>query len=78
MQLSKKISNMWKNIEKLKLSQHKEEQTVWCQNQVIILQSFHRKFDVGYRSEKPLLLLNKTVYLGLSRLESSERLMYEF
>ena len=43
MQLSKKIWNMCKNIEKLKLSKHKEEQTIWCQNQVIILQSFYQK-----------------------------------
>ena len=33
------------------LSQQKEEETIWCQNQIIILQSFLQKF-ISNRNEK--------------------------
>ena len=34
---------MLENIEILNLVQEKEEETIWCQNQTIILQSFSQK-----------------------------------
>ena len=36
----KKSMEMWENIETLNLSKQKEEETIWRQNQIIILQSF--------------------------------------
>ena len=38
-----KNMEMLENIEILNLSQQKEEETIWCQNQIIILQSFSQK-----------------------------------
>ena len=35
-----KLWKMLENIEILNLSQQKEEETIWCQNQIIMLQSF--------------------------------------
>ena len=40
MQFLKKLWKMLGNIDKLSLSQMKEEETIWCQSQIIILQSF--------------------------------------
>ena len=40
------LEKIMKNVRKhrdIKLSQHKEEETIWCQNQIIILQSFSQK-----------------------------------
>ena len=52
MQFLEKLWKMWENIEMLLiLSQNKEEETVWCQNQIIILQSFSQKMPC-YRNEK--------------------------
>ena len=37
------LEKLWKiseNIETLNLSQQKEEESIWCQNPIIILQSF--------------------------------------
>ena len=42
MQFLKKLCKMLENIEILNLSQQKQE-TIWCQNQIIILQSFSQK-----------------------------------
>ena len=39
----KTMENKWENIEILNLSQQKEEETIWCQKQMIILQSFSLK-----------------------------------
>ena len=39
----KTMENLKKDIEILNLSQHKEQETIWCQNQIIILQSFSHK-----------------------------------
>ena len=36
----KAMENVRKNIEILKFSKQKEEETIWCQNQIIILQCF--------------------------------------
>ena len=34
---------MGENIEILNLSRQKEEETIWCQNQTVILQDFSQK-----------------------------------
>ena len=66
---------MLENIEILNLSQQKEKEGIWCQNQIIKV--FHRKF-IGNRNEKKEMLANKPVHLGLSILELSKILMYKF
>ena len=38
-----KLLKMLENIEMLNLLLQKEEETIWCQNQIIILQSFSQK-----------------------------------
>ena len=43
MQCSEKLWKMRENIEILNLSQQKEEETLWCQNQIIILRPFKQK-----------------------------------
>ena len=40
---AKNLGKMWENIEILNLSQQKEEETIWCQKQIIVLQSFLQK-----------------------------------
>ena len=77
MQLLEKLWKMRKNIVILNLSQQKEEETIWCQNQVIILQMFAQKYYYN-RNEKAEIRLNKPVYFGLLKLELSKILMYEF
>ena len=42
---------MFGNMEILNLQQQKGEKAIWCQNQGITLQSFHRRF-AGYRNQK--------------------------
>ena len=44
MQFLEKLWEMLENIQTLNLSQQEKEETIWCQNQVIILQSFSQKF----------------------------------
>ena len=46
-----KLWKMLENIDLLNLSQQKEEETICCQNQIIIYKVFHRKF-ISNRSEK--------------------------
>ena len=38
-----KLWKMLENMEILNLSQQKEEETIWCQNQFIIAESFSQK-----------------------------------
>ena len=40
-----KLWKMWENIEILILSQQKEEDTIWCRNQIIKLQSFSQNIS---------------------------------
>ena len=40
MQLLEKLRKMWENIEILNLQQKKGEETIYCENQIIILKSF--------------------------------------
>ena len=42
-----------KKVHRVIESQQKEEETVWCQDQITILHFFQRKF-AGYRNEKKL------------------------
>ena len=46
-----KLWKMLENISILNLSQQKEEKTIWCQSQIIILQSFSQKF-ISNRNKK--------------------------
>ena len=73
MRFSEKLWKMWKNIEILKLSQQKEEKITKLSFNKI----FHRIF-IGNRNEKTQILMNKPVYLGLSILDWSKTLIYEF
>ena len=62
---------MWENIEILNLSQKKEEETMevdW----------YIKMFFTERQWKKIEILMNKPVYLGLSILELSKILMYEF
>ena len=43
MQLLEKQCNMWENVEISNLSQQKKGETIWCHNQIIIVQSFSHK-----------------------------------
>ena len=67
MQFLEKLWEIWENIMILNLPQQKEEDTIWCQNQFIILQSF----------SETEILINKLFYLGLSIRELSKILMWE-
>ena len=47
-----KLWKIWENIDILNLSQQKQRQTIWYQNQIMTLQeSIHRKF-IGNINEK--------------------------
>ena len=56
----------------------KEEETIWCQNKITTLQSFSQKNLLAIEMKKAEILINKPVNLGLSILELSKILMYEF
>ena len=60
------------------MSQKKEEETIWCQNQIFILQFFHRKAIRNRNEKKTETPMNKPVYLRLSILEFSKTLMHKF
>ena len=62
------------------MSQQEEEETVWCQNQIIILKIFllFTELLLARKIKKTQILINKPVYLGLSILELSKILIYEF
>ena len=62
----------------LNLSQQKEEVPIWCQNQIIILQSFSQKKKLAIEMKKTETLMNKPVSLGHSTVELRKILMYEF
>ena len=54
------FENILENVRK-----HKEEETIWCQSQIIIVQSFSHKDFLAIEMKKTETLMNKTVYLGL-------------
>ena len=70
MQFLEKLEIMRENIT--------EEKTTWCQNQIIILQSFSRKVYQQQTIKKTKILINKLVYSGLSMKELSKIVVYEF
>ena len=43
MQFLEKLWKMWEKMETLILSEQKEEETIWCKNQIIKLQSSSQK-----------------------------------
>ena len=49
MQFLEKLWEILENIEILNLLQRKEKETIWCQNQIIILQSFSQNI---YQQQK--------------------------
>ena len=74
------LEELWKilgNIKILNLSQQKEEETIWCENEIIILKVFYRKL-ISNSNEKTEILMNKHVFLELSILELGKISMYEF
>ena len=74
---AKFVENVRKHRD-IKVVTQKEEKTIWCQNQIIILQIFSRT-SVSNRNEENADTMNKPVYLGLSILELSKIIiMYEF
>ena len=66
MQLLGKLWRIQKNIETSNLLQQKEEEIIWCWNQMTIQQSFYS------------ILMHKPMYLGLSILDISKTKMYDF
>ena len=62
----------------LNLTQQKEEETIWCQNQIFIIQSFFTVDLLATEIKKTEILKHKSVSLGFSILELSKTLMYEF
>ena len=54
MQFLGKLWKMLENVEILNLSKHKEDEIIWCQNQIIIPQSFSQ-IICYQRNEKKLL-----------------------
>ena len=72
----KETKKIWWNIEILNLSQQKEEETIYYQNQIIILQRFFTENLLAIEMKKIEILMNKPVHLRLSVLELSKMLMY--
>ena len=58
--------------------QQKEEEAIWCQNQIIIIQSFFTELLLAIEMKKLQIFINKPVNLGHSILELSKILIYEF
>ena len=57
------------------MSQQQEEETIWCQNHAT---KFFTEHLLAIEMKKTEILMNKPVHLGLSILELSKMLMYEF
>ena len=75
MSLLENLWKMWEKIEIGNLWQQKEEELFSIRTKFSHYKVFHRKV---IRSSKTTIFLNKPIYLGLSILESSKILMYEF
>ena len=69
-----KLCNMWENTQISNLQQLKEEQIVYYQNQTIIQQIFFWK-SISNRNEKMQIIMNISVYWGLSILKLSKIVM---
>ena len=73
----KNMENVRKNIEILNLQQQKEEEIIYYKSQIIILLSY-TEYVLAKEMRKTQILMNEPVYLGLSILDLTETVMYEF
>ena len=63
MQFLEKLWKMSENIETLNSSKQKEEEPIWCQNQIIIIQSLSQKKILAIEMKKTETFIH--AYLGL-------------
>ena len=68
---------MFENTKTLNLQKQKEE-AIWFQIQISIQRRFFSKNLLAIEMKKTQVIMNKLVYLGLSRLDISKAEMYEF
>ena len=68
---------MFENTNTLNLQKQKEE-AIWFQIQISIQRRFFSKNLLAIEMKKTQVIMNKLVYLGLSRLDISKAEMYEF
>ena len=68
---------MFENTNTLNLQKQKEE-AIWFQIQISIQRRFFSKNLLAIEMKKTQVIMNKLVYLGLSRLDTSKAEMYEF
>ena len=68
---------MFENTKTLNLQKQKEE-AIWFQIQLSIQRRFFSKNLLAIEMKKTQVIMNKLVYLGLSRLDISKTEMYEF
>ena len=68
---------MFENTKTLNLQKQKEE-AIWFQIQISIQRRFFSKNLLAIEMKKTQVIMNKLVYLGLSRLDISKTEMYEF
>ena len=68
---------MFENTKTLNLQKQKEE-AIWFQIQLSIQRRFFSKNLLAIEMKKTQVIMNKLVYLGLSRLDTSKAEMYEF
>ena len=68
---------MFENTNTLNLQKQKEE-AIWFQIQISIQRRFFSKNLLAIEMKKTQVIMNKLVYLGLSRLDISKTEMYEF
>ena len=68
---------MFENTKTLNLQKQKEE-AIWFQIQISIQRRFFSKNLLAIEMKKTQVIMDKLVYLGLSRLDISKTEMYEF
>ena len=68
---------MFENTNTLNLQKQKEE-AIWFQIQISIQRRFFSKNLLAIEMKKTQVIMDKLVYLGLSRLDISKTEMYEF
>ena len=76
MQFLEKLWKMWENIETLNLSRQKRNYLI-SEPHYDATKFFTENF-LAVKPRKTKVLMNKTVYLGLSILDLSKTVMYEF
>ena len=72
----KTIENVWIHRDIKLVTTKKKESTIWCPSKLSYCKVFHRNF-FDYRNENAQRLMNKPVYLELSVLELSKKVMHE-